>query len=390
MARDCQIWKQVKKLNNDYLDLAQKIGVRLSHDLNNGTAVINSPIAFAVDPNNGQKYLANYYQRTGLITDNLAYEGYLPIAYEEPNDSNDGIAYVRNLAFDPESSRVALVSQARRIVRIYDKTQEAPPVAQIGKFNSAGNVVDGKLNDPYDCLFLPGGNLIIASNLGSGATSTTNQGHVTEYDPSGNFVATRLEYQKDGVAKIGNNICRNPKRIRLDPSDSNYLWIGENTGVLKFNLTEQVTEDIIQAPTGINGGSGQSFCFLSDGNMAIVAQGLAGVYVINPETKELAAAIDVRKYGGTEQVRDVMELEPGLLAVTCWATMTRNRVVIGVPINEIFSIPYSPLEIPENYEVASDLLPNFYNYETNSCEVPFDCLGLVRDFLSIPLRKLCN
>ena len=390
MSRDYRIWKQVKKLNNNYLDWAQKIGVRLSHELNNGTEMINSPVAFGIDPTNGQKYLANYYQRTGLITDNLAYEGYLPFAYEEPNDSNHGIAYVRNLDFDSESSRVALVSQFRQIVRIYDKTREAPPIAQIGVFNSAGQAIDGKLYEPYDCLFLPDGNLIISSHRGNGATTTSkkNQGHVSEYDHNGNFVSTLLEHQKDGIAKIGNNICRNPKRIRLDLTDSNFLWISDNSGVLKFNLTSKVIEDIVQAPTGINGGSVKSFCFLSDGNMAVLSEALPGVYVINPETKELVTAIDVRQYGGTEQVRDILELEPGLLAVTCWAAMTRNRVVVAVPINEIFSIPYSPLEIPENYEVASDLLPNFYHNETNSCEVPFDCLGLVKDFLSIPLRKV--
>ncbi|MEM9273797.1 MAG: hypothetical protein AAGA80_12640 [Cyanobacteria bacterium P01_F01_bin.143] len=390
MARDCQIWKQVRKLNNDYLNLTQKIGVRLSHNLNNGTAMLNSPIAFAVDPSNGQKYLANFYQRTGLISDELQYEGYLPIVYEEPTDSNNGIANVRNLAFDPESSRVALVSQTSNLVRIYDKTQEAPPLAQIGEYNIEGNVVDGQLNKPYDCVFLPGGNLLIASSRGRGATSNFNQGHVTEYDSEGNLVATRLEYRKDGVAKIGSNICSNPKRIRLDPSDSNYLWISDNTGVLKFNLTTGVTEDMIQTPTGIDGGSRQSFCFLSDGNMAIADQELGGIYILNPETKELVTAIDVRRYGGTDQVRDVIEIAPGLLAVTCWASMTRNRVVVGVPVNEIISIAYSPLEIPDNYEIASDLLPNFYNQDTGSCEVPFDCLGLAKDFLAIPLRKICN
>ena len=60
-----------------------------------------------------------------------------------------------------------------------------------------------------------------------------------------------------------------------------------------------------------------------------------------------------------------------------------------MPINKTVEVTYEPLVIPENYELARDRLPWFYNPDTNSCSVPLDCLGLVQDELTIPLRKIC-
>lgn len=303
MPKDCQIWVSVKRIGTDVEDFLSTVGVKFSYNLNAETSYSNSPIAFGYDSRTGQKYLINYYQRVGAIANNLQYEGFLPVRYEEPTSTNQGMVNVINIAFDPfnDENKVALVSQSRELVRVYDTRGEAAPILEIGSYNQVGNAVDNRLSEAKDALFLADGSILVANGRGNGAQSTVNRGHVSRYDgTTGQFMETWLEPVGDNIPKLGNSVAQYPRRLRYDPSDSNAIWIACSTDVLKFDLTEKKIIDMVMRPTGLNGSAIQSIAFLSDGNLAVLSQEAAGFYVVNLETKELVNHVDVRLYGGTE------------------------------------------------------------------------------------------
>ena len=236
---------------------------------------------------------------------------------------------------------------------------------------------------------MPNGNLLIVSNKGFGVGGT-GAGHVTEYDRTGALVATRLKFTEDGQSAIAKDIIREPTRIKFDPVDRNYLWVSESRGrLLKVSLNTWLVEDMVFAPVGLDLSALNSFCFLSDGTIAIASVNFGGIVIIDPQTKELVKTLDSNAIGGTREVRDVIELEPGFLGITCWSNRASDRGAYILPIADTVEVSYQPIVIPENYQLARDRLPWFYNPDSNTCSVPLDCLELVQDELTIPLRKIC-
>ena len=382
VSRDsCQIWVSARRTGEEHLATSKKIAKRIVSPVTNG--------AIAFKRVGTDLFLASYYDKVLQITNNLDISGQLPIRYQDPNSSNDGIAYVRGLDFYQEDNLVALVSQSRQLVRIYDRAIGEAPLAQIGEFNSKGNVADNKLNDPRDCLFLPNGNLLVVSRNGQGVGGT-GAGHVSEYDQTGALVATRLKYKADGQSAIENDIVNQPTKIKFDPNESNYLWVSELQGrLLKVNTTSWLVEDMIFGYQELSLNNLESFCFLSDGTIAIASLDVEGIVIIEPKTKELVKTLDPIAIGGTREVRDVIELEPGYLGITCWSSRGIDRGAYILPTSDTVKVSYEPVSIPENYEVARDRLPWFYNPENSSSSVPLECLHLVQDELAIPLRKIC-
>ena len=378
----CQIWISSRRIGNEHLIAKDKIAKKLVYPVTNGSISFRR---FGED-----LYLANFYGKSLKIENNLQISGQLPMRYQDPKIDNQGIAYVRSLDFfqDETVDLVALVSSQRHLVRIYNRSG-GDPLAQIGQYAKPGDVADNKLSSPQDCLFLPNGNLLIVSRNGKGANGTGN-GHVSEYDRTGTLIATRLEFSGDGESAMGKNIIYQPSQIKFDPKDSDYIWVSELRGrLLKVNLTSWLVEDMILSVSGCDISQLESFCFLSDGQIAIVSISQGAIGIIDPQTRELIECLDPSTIGATREVRGVIELEPGFLGFTCWSNRGRDRGAYIVPINKTVEVTYEPLVIPENYELARDRLPCFYNFERNSCLVPLDCLELVQDELTIPLRKIC-
>ena len=221
----------------------------------------------------------------------------------------------------------------------------------------------------------------------------TGSGHVSEYDQTGAFVASRLEFSGDGESAIGTNIVNQPTRIKFDPSDNDYVWVAEYEGrLLKVKVEDWLVKDMIFCPGGL-----ESFCFLWDGNIAspsvgaiaIASLDLGGVAIVDPKSKELLDVLDPYGVGATREVRDVVELEPNFLAVTCWSNRIRDRGAYILPRKNYFEVNYEPPMIRDGYELARDRLPLGYDPEINSLAVSWDCLDNVQDELTIPLRLVC-
>jgi|GEM_PF-4054945 len=374
---NCQVWLSANRQGDLLEKVSRKIKKKIVSPLANGAITFKRV--------GDDLYLTSYYGNILKVTNDLAICGQLPIAYEDPTSDNEGIAYVRGIDFNGENL-VALVSQARHLVRIYDRNLGGAPVAEIGEFNSVGNVRNNRLNEPRDCLFLEGGNLLVVNRFGLGATGT-GSGHVSEYDPSGAFVASRLEFSADGESAIGKNIVRQPTKIRTDPNEAGFLWISEYGGrILKVAKDSWLVTDMIYSSNQHDLGSLESFCFLSSGFIAIASINFGGIVIVDPITKQVISTVDPTCVGATREVRDVVELEDGFLGVTTWSNRNLDRGAYVLPIDEFILLDYSNVEL-KGYEIARDLVPMFYDPEISVCRVPIKNLECVRDSLAIPFRK---
>lgn len=383
MAKEpCNLWIKAIRADNNHLIVKDQIDNKIVAPLASG--------AIGLAKFGEQLYVSTYYDANYLINSDLKITGILPIDSEDPTDTNDGVAYVRNLDFfdDDTNKYVALVSQARHIVRIYDQS-DYTRIGQVGEYNTVGNVADNRLNEPRDCHFLPSGNLLIASRFGQG-TKGQGLGHVSEYDPLGNFVATRLEGSFGKESAIGLNVINRPTKIRIDPDDVNYIWIAETQGrILKVNTTTWLCEDIIFRPLEYDINTLESFCFLTGGLIAIASIALGKILIMDFASRNIVDVLDPLTVGGNGDVRDIFELRDGFLAVACWSNRSPSRGIFTLPLAKFALIQYDLEEIPTDYEVASDKVPLFYKTSNNIAEVPIECLHLVRDELAIPLRKKC-
>ena len=352
---------------------------------------INAPIAMARD--GGQLYIANHYEKIYAFSNDLDINYHLPIDYQEPNTSNNGIAYSFGLDFDSASNKVAVCSWSRHVARVYNKlTGEL--LYQIGEYNSAGNAADDKLFYPRNPLWLPSGNLLICSFRGTGLNGTAAYGHVTEYDgTTGTIIDSWLNYSSStGISHLSKDVIRYPIKILLDPKDSNFLWVSEyyRGRLLKFDLTTKTIVDQIVAPIGYNLNLAWSFCFLSDGSIAIIAQRAGLIIIIEPISKKVISALDPGQFGVSRNLRDVIEIEPGYLAVSTWSDVDSiDRAVHILPTTNQIELDYSLPEIPPDYEIATDQLPSNFNPSTSKALVDKSCLSQVPEKIIIPFRAVC-
>lgn len=375
MARNqlCREWQAIKRLNDNYKAIANKIGAKLTRSYWDGT-IINQPSAMAFD-GNGNLVVANYYGQTYRFTNDWQIDLIFPIAYEEPDLSN-GIAF--SLGFAVNATKIAIASYARHLVRIYDRFSGAI-LAQIGIYGQAGNAVDGKLFNPHKLVWLDNGNLLVCCHSGTGI-GAGNQGHITEYDgSSGALIATRAGYFGNGQSRIGTNIVYKPYDIKLE---ADYLWVTEllRDRVLKINTATWLIEDIyygIDYPRAI--------CFLSDGNFAVASGTTNKIYGVEPD-HSIIWSIDCSKICVSGGFRDLIEIEPGYLAFTD----SEGGTLTVVPIEPELQVDFAPIPALDGYEVASEYLPKEFNLATGKAHYNFHNIDRVASEIVIPYRAICS
>lgn len=145
--------------------------------------------------------------------------------------NNPEIRYCVAAAEDVTNNRIALCSNIRDVVKVFDladfKAGTLTLLYTIGTHNSAGNAP--LLNNPWDVCLLPNGNWLVCNYLGNHAGGSTNDGALVEYSGAdGSYVATR-------VANAGTPTALDTgdgRYIRMAPySDggTNYVAVQSNT-----------------------------------------------------------------------------------------------------------------------------------------------------------------
>ena len=384
VSRCCKTWDVATIIGNEQETILSLLSRKVAKQ--DG---INAPVAMSRD--GSQLYVANHYDKIYAFSNELDISYHLPVNYENPTDPNTGIAYTFGFAFDPNSDKVAICSWSRHICRIYNKlTGEL--LYQVGLYNDAGDAIDNKLYYPKNPLWLPNGNLLVCSFRGVGVDGTNAYGHVSEYDATtGTLVGSCLKYSED-LSHLNRDVVKYPIKILLDPTDNNILWVAEyyRGRILKFDLTTKLIVDFIIAPIGYNFDLLWTFCFLSDGNIAIASQSTGLIVVMNPVTKQIISSIDVRQFGISADIRDVIELQPGYLAVSTWSAVDNiDRCVRIVPIAKEIVLTYNMPETPEGYEIAAEKLPTNFNPETGTATYTVTCLHKASEQIIIPFRNVC-
>ena len=384
MVRCCKTWDVAKLNSNQHEQILSLLSRRVIKQEG-----INAPIA--INRDGTQLYIANHYEKIYAFSDDLDISNHLPIDYQNPTDSNTGIAYTFGFAFDSNSDKVAICSWSRHVCRVYNKLT-GDLLYQIGTYNNAGDAADGKLYYPKNPLWLPSGNLLICSFRGTGIDGANAYGHVTEYDATtGAVVETWLKYSPD-VSHLNHDVVKYPIKILLDSIDSNILWVAEyyRGRLLKFDITTKLVVDFIVAPIGYSFNLLWTFCFLSNGTIAIASQETGLIVGMNPTTKQVVFTIDVRQFGISADIRDIIELQPGYLAVATWSAVDNvDRAVRVVPIAKEIVLTYTMPETPEGYEIAAEKLPTNFNASTGQALYNVSCLHQAPSEILIPYRNVC-
>jgi len=366
--------------NNDHLHLIDKIGEKVSGDINT-TANVNRPTGIKITAP-GEAIIVSYYQRLIKYTNSFEIETIYPTAYQNPGD-NEGIGY--SIGFDVAADGTyAIASYARHICRVYEA--DGTLKFTIGIPASAGNVEDGKLWNAARVMFLPNGNLLVLSYNGRG-NGCTNYGHISEYSRvDGSLVATRLGFYGDGQSAIGSNICYRPMGMDFDKKDSNLLWVSEygRGRVLLINMTTWLIEDIYYAPSGYSFATCYGIASLSDGNFAVTSNTQKSIMVVDRVTKEVVQDLDVFKVRASADFRDVKELEPGYLIFTSWS----SGGAFIFPLSNETEISYTQPPLPTDATLLSDIQFPAYDAVAGILTRRINDLDDVPEKIVVPYHKI--
>ena len=343
-------------LRNDYAILGllnayhenklAEYGTQVSPALHAG--FVNRPTAIKKIGN--KLVIFQYYQKPLVLNiEGRTVDQQVPATYQNPSASNTGIAYSYGGAIDEVNNRVAICSWARHCVRVY-ALDTGDYLYTVGVPSGAGHLAYGKLYYAAQAMFHPvTGNLIIVSYYGYGLDgeggNCTNHGHISEFDAAtGTLIATRQGFKGSGTPAGGYIYRPIDGFIMAD----GMMWVSvyARNMLCKLDTNSLTSEgywpvvDYIAAPPGESLTNPWGICECDDGDIAVVCVGPKVLMKINPVTKLVTAKISLTGAGLAGDPRRVVELEPGVFAISDWAA------------NQIYVVPVAG-ELTAEYETKA-------------------------------------
>lgn len=305
--------------------------------------------------------VGSYYGGAVAVTNSWDLQSLIPQTPEEPTSSNSGITASYGLDFG--DSYYAIASYIHHVVRIYQT--DGSLISTIGTPNTAGSPSGGLLTGPRSPFWLPNGNLLIG---------TLGDGSLSEWDVTGSLISTRLTV--DGPLKI--------TRHFFEPD---LIWVLEfaQNRLLLINTSTWTIEDYYYAPAGTSIYNSWSCCHCSDDVLAVASIGAKEIVGINVADKSLAYRLFPWAVGASFNFRDVIEVEPELLAFTDWNT----RGVYTIPTDLSLNLTYKMPEIGSEWEIAIEYLPTNFNPLTGEYKLSFNPYIDVPKKIIIPTRRRC-
>lgn len=374
-------WEIIAPVDDSHMGIVDEIGPKIGR-------AFHGPLMHYVTggqlDESGALWIASYYAQMQRLNGALEVDFTPNIAYQAPARGN-GIAYLQDMSLTTDSSKLLLaVSYAHHCVKVYDR-ETGQLISTIGIPNGAGNIADGRLYNPHSALRLSNGNIVVSSYNGRG-DGATNHGSLTEWDVStaqATLVATRMAFVSGGQSAVGTNIVYRPMRIIWD-NDGTHIWVSEygRGRILKVNIQTWITEDILNAPSGVGtiGGS-YGLTQLQDGTIVVASNSKARIVGINPVTKAEVFTIDPADYGASQVgLRGVFEIKPGYIAWADW-----NTQAIYVTRVADVTIQFAAPSVPSGWQIEGGTLPDYLDADTYQASArPFEVAQMSKP---IPILK---
>ncbi len=136
-------------------------------------------------------YVLSYSRNISVFDENFTLLRHMG-SYGTPSASNDRFSATRGFDINETAGLLAVACASSHVVRVYSFPAMVHQF-DIGTPGTAGNIADGSLNQPFDVV-ITDTNIYVASYYGE----ASNVGAVFEFDLSGNYVETKLEFDSTG------------------------------------------------------------------------------------------------------------------------------------------------------------------------------------------------
>jgi len=155
-------------------------------------------------------YVLSYYKNISVFDENFTLLRHIG-NYGTPETTNDNFSVTRGFDINETAGLLAVACTSSHVVRVYSFPDMVHQF-DIGSPGVSGNIANGYLNQPYDVV-ITDSNIYVASYYGE----TSNLGAVFEFDLSGNYVETKLEYDHTGYT--WDMEVYHPRRIQVFDGD---------------------------------------------------------------------------------------------------------------------------------------------------------------------------
>ena len=190
-------------------------GVVVSHF--NGNEGCYYPNKIVPRPVSGGFLVINYYRQVALFSSKWEFEGWLPYGiWSSEFTSPERYRHVRGGDITSDESKLALCLHNDHYVKVFNH-QTGDHLWTFGD-GTPGNAEDNRVYNPWDCVWLPNGNLAVTSYNGTGniATGDNSNGMVLELDGTdGHLVRVLLEYTDANYGRFNRNGVHRPTGMAM-------------------------------------------------------------------------------------------------------------------------------------------------------------------------------
>ena len=375
-------------------DFKDKFGIVLSYQLHNN--IINRP-RFIKKVNN-KWYIGGDYMPIKIFDDNWSYLGDISARYAS---SSNGYYREYDMDIDFNNDIIYIACYNDHIVQAF-RFSTGDYLFTIGTFRSAGDVSQGRLYYPRQVKVLSNGHVLVLSQRGrglkDGQAATAYYGHISEYDGTGNFINTKIQYEGTGNAWSGE--CYYPNYMKVyENEDDVFVCYYDRGYVARFDLDFNY-KTVYTAPSEmsdvIERATPKALLVDYDSNQLIVAN----------ESPDLVASVgldshDLNWYVGRtvwNDTRQQVNMIGAFYSIEDIIFYDDNKDSILVVdrgnncLQVVPSYPKLPIEyninIPNGYKIVDEQAQQFnYNVNNNVIEYSLDELCKIKEKIFVPLEK---